>query len=302
MLLDLAFCVMLCRLLFVLLSFFFWPLCCLSFDLRLLITPLVSFGHCVVCPLIYGFWLPLWYLFAIVLSVLWSTASDYPFGIFWPLCCLSFDLRLLITSLVSFVYCVVCPLIYVFWLPLWYLLTIVLSVLWSTASDYLFGIFWPLCCLSFDLRLLITSLVSFDHCVVCPLIYGFWLPLWYLLAIVLSVLWFTASDYPFGIFWPLCCLSFDLRLLITPLVSFGHCIVCPLIYVFWLPLWYLLTIVLSVLWSTDSDYPFGIFWPLCCLSFDLLILIIPLVSFDYCVVCPSIYWFWLSLWYLLAIV
>jgi hypothetical protein len=46
--------------------FFFWPsLCCLSFfDLRLLITPLVSFDHhCVVCPsLIYGFWLPLWYL------------------------------------------------------------------------------------------------------------------------------------------------------------------------------------------------------------------------------------------------
>ena len=33
---------MLCRLLFVLLSFFVWPLCCLSFDLRLLIIPLVS--------------------------------------------------------------------------------------------------------------------------------------------------------------------------------------------------------------------------------------------------------------------
>jgi hypothetical protein len=361
MLLDLAFCVMLCRLLFVLLSFFFWPLCCLSFDLRLLITPLVSFGHCVVCPLIYGFWLPLWYLFAIVLSVLWSTASDYPFGIFWPLCCLSFDLRLLITSLVSFVHCVVCPLIYDFWLPLWYLLTIVLSVLWSTASDYLFGIFWPLCCLSFDLRLLITSLVSFDHCVVCPLIYGFWLPLWYLLAIVLSVLWFTSSDYPFGIFWPLCCLSFDLRLLITSLVSFGHCVVCPLIYVFWLPrwylltivlsvlwfyvfwlpLWYLLAIVLSVLWSTASDYPVGIFWPLCCLSFDFMssdypfgifcplcclsfdlrllitslvsfghcvvsfdlrLLITPLVSFVHCVVCPLIYGFWLPRWYLLTIV
>jgi hypothetical protein len=149
MLLDLAFCVMLCRLLFVLLSFFFWPLCCLSFDLRLLITSLVSFGHCVVCPLIYVFWLPLWYLLSIVLSVLWFTTSDYLFGIFWPLCCLSFDLRLLITSLVSFGHCVVCPLIYVFWLPLWYLLTIVLSVLWF---------------------------------------YVFWLPLWYLLAIVLSVL------------------------------------------------------------------------------------------------------------------
>ena len=122
--------------------------CPFSFDLRLLVTSLVSFVHCVVCPLIYGFWWPLWYLLAIVLSVLWFTASDYLFGIFWPLCCLSFDLR--------------------FWLPLWYLLAIMLSVLRFTASDYLFGIFWPLCCLSFDLRLLITSLVSFGHCVVCP--------------------------------------------------------------------------------------------------------------------------------------
>jgi hypothetical protein len=50
----------------------------------------------------------------------------------------------------------------------------------------------------------------------------------FLLTIVLSVLLrFTASDYPFGILWPLCCLSFDLRLLITPLVSCGHCVVCP---------------------------------------------------------------------------
>jgi hypothetical protein len=48
----------------------------------------------------------------------------------------------------------------------------------------------------FDLQLLITSLVSFGHCIVCTcLIYSFWLPLWYLLAIVLSVLvWFTASN------------------------------------------------------------------------------------------------------------
>ena len=37
--------------------FFFWPLCCLFFFyLRILITPLVSFGHCVVCSSsIYGF-------------------------------------------------------------------------------------------------------------------------------------------------------------------------------------------------------------------------------------------------------
>jgi hypothetical protein len=128
-------------------------------------TPLVSFVHCIVCPLIYGFW--------------------YPFGIFCPLYCLSFDLRILI--------------------PLWYLLSIVMSVLWFTDSD--------------------TPLVSFVHCIVCPLIYRFW--------------------YPFGIFCPLYCLSFDLRILI--------------------PLWYLLSIVLSVLWFRDSDTP--------------------LVSFVYCIVC-----------------
>jgi hypothetical protein len=66
---------------------------------------LFSFGHCVVCYSIYGFWLPLWYL--------WFADSDYLFG--------NFDLRILITSLVS--------LIYGFWLPLWYL--------WFTDSDYL---------------------------------------------------------------------------------------------------------------------------------------------------------------------
>jgi hypothetical protein len=37
---SLGFCVIFCRSLFVHLSFFFWP--CLSFDLRILITPLVS--------------------------------------------------------------------------------------------------------------------------------------------------------------------------------------------------------------------------------------------------------------------
>ena len=184
-----------------------WPLCCLSFDIRFLITPLVSCCHYVVCPSIYVFWLPLWYLVVILLSVRRLTASDYPFGILWPLCCLSFDLRLLITPLVSCGHCVVCLSVYGFWLSLWYLVAIVLSVLLRfTASEYPFSILWPLYCLSFfGLRLLII--------------------LWYLVAIVLSVLRFTASDYPFGILWPLCCLSFGLRLLITPLISCGHCIV-----------------------------------------------------------------------------
>ena len=294
----------------------FWPLCCLTFfDLQILITPLVSFGHCVVWPSsIYRFWLPLWYLLAIVLSVLlWYTDSDYLFGIFWPLCCLTFfDLQILITHLVSFGHCVVCSsLIYWFWLPLWYLLAIVFSVLLRfTDPDYSFGIFWPLCCLSFfDLQILITSLVSFDHCVVwTSSIYRFWLHLWYLLAIVLSDrLRFTDSDYIFGVFWPLCCLTvFDLQILVTSLVSFGHCVVCSsLRYWFWLPLWYLLAIVLSdLLRFTDSDYLFVIFWPFCCLTFfDLQILITSLVSFGHCVVSPSSnYRFWLPLWYLLAIV
>ena len=267
----------------------------LSFlDLRLLITPLVSCGHCIVFPSsIYDFWLLLWYLVAIVLSALPRfTTSDYPFGILRPLYCLSFlNLRLLITPLVSCGLYIIFPSsISDFWLPLWYLVAIALSVLPRfTTSDYPFGILWLLHCLSFlDLRLLITPLVSCSHRIVCPSsIYDFWLSLLYLVAIALSVLpRFTTSDYPFGILWPLYFRSFlDLRFLITPFVSCGHCIVCP---------------------SSISDFwlPFGIMWSLYCLSFlDLRFLITPLVSCGLYIVFPSsIYDFWLPLWYLLAIV
>jgi hypothetical protein len=263
--------------LFVLLYLFFW----------LLITSLVSFDYCIVCPSqIYDCWLPLWCLVAIVLSVLLRfTAADYPFGVLWPLCCLSFsDLRLLITPLVSYGHCVVCPSLYGCWLPLWCLVVIVLSVsvlFRFTAADYPIGVLWPLCCLSFALRLLITPLSV--------------------------LLRFTAADYLFGILWPLCCLSFSaLRLLITSLVSCGHCVVCPSsLYGCWLPLWYLVAIVLSVLLRfTAADYHCGVLWPLCCLFFfTLRLLITPLVSFDYCVVCPSsVYGFWLPFWCLLTIV
>jgi hypothetical protein len=95
---------------------------------------------------------------------------DYPICIFWLLCCLSiFYLP--------------------FWLPLWYHMATQLSV-------------------HLKLTVLINPLVSFGHSIVCPsLIYRF--------------------DYTFGIFWPLCCLSiFNLP--------------------FWLPLWYLLATLLSV--------------------------------------------------------
>jgi hypothetical protein len=54
---------------------------------------------------------------------------------------------------------------------------------------------------------------SLSHCVVWPpLIYSLWLPFWYLVDIVLSVLLrFTVYDYAFGIL--------DLWFMITPLVS-----------------------------------------------------------------------------------
>ena len=314
-----------------------WPLYYLSFYLRLLITTLVSCGHCIISPSIYGLWLPLWCLVAIVLSDLLFTASDYHFGILWPLHYLSFYIRLLMTTLVSCGHCIICPSIYGFWLPLWYLVAIVLSDLLFTASDYHFGILWPLYYLSFYLR--------------------FWWPLWYLVAILLAVLLFTASDYHFDILWPLYSLSFYLRLLITTLVSCGHCIITldyhfgilwPLyylsfwlftaLYFWWLPLWYLvyyLTISITTLVScgpvllfTASDYHFVlsvllfvittlVYWPLYYLSFYLRLLITTLVScghciiypfissdyhFGHCIICPSIYGFWLPLWYLAAMV
>jgi hypothetical protein len=254
----------------------------------LLNTPLVSCGHCVVWSSIYGFWLLLWYLVAIVLSVLLFTASDYSFGILWPGCCLFFYLRFLITPLVYCAHCFVCSSIYGFWLLRWYIVAIVLFGLPFTASDYTFGILWPLWCLF--------------YCDVCSSIYGFWLLLWYLMAIVLFGLQFTASDYSFGIMWPLWSLFFYLRLLITPLVSCGHCVVCSSIYGFRLLLWYLVAIVLYVLLFTASDYSFSSLWLLCCLVFNLRLLITPLVSCGHCVVCSSIYGFWLFHWYLVAIV
>ena len=319
----------------------FWSLYCLSFHLRLLITSVVSVGHCIACPFIYGFWLPLWYLLVIVLRVLSFTASDYLCGICWSLYCLSFHLRLLITSVVSVGHCIACPFIYGFRSPLWYLLLIVLPVLSFTTSDYLCGICWSLYCVSFHLRLLITSVVSFGHCIACPFIYGFrsplwyllvivlpvlsftllitsvvsvghciacpfiygfWLPLWYLLVIVLPVLSFTASVYLCGICWSLYCLSFHLPLPITSVVSAGHCIACPFIYDFWLPLWYLLVIVLRVLSFTASDHLCGICWSLYCVSFHLRLPITSVVSAGHCIACPFIYDFWLPLWYLLVIV
>ena len=51
------------------------------------------------------------------------------------------------------------------------------------------------------------------------------------------------------------------------LYSLGHCVVCSSIYRFWLPLWYLQTLLVHF-------------------------------CFDHCIICHSICTFWLSLWYL----
>ena len=157
----------------------------------------------------------------------------------------------------------------------------------QTEEQLLSSNFWSLYCSYFlFLRLLITPLVSYGHCIVRTLsIYGFLLLFWYILIIVLSVLrLFTASDYFFGIFWSLYCPYFVyLRLLITLLVYFDHCIVrTSSIYGFWLLLWYILVIVLSVLrLFTASDYCFGIFWSLYCPYFVYLRLLSIKINCDF---------------------
>jgi hypothetical protein len=170
------------------LSFFTWSWCCLYFfDWRL--TPLVSFGHDVVCTSsIDG--LSLRYILVMMLSVL-LRLTVYSFGIFWSWYCLYFfDCRL--TPLVSFGHDVVCTSLIVV-LALWYLLVMMWSVL-VRFPVYPFGIFWSWCCLYlFDCRL--NPLVSFGHDVVCTCsIAG--LPLWYLLVMMLSVL-LRLTAYPF---------------------------------------------------------------------------------------------------------
>jgi hypothetical protein len=73
--------------------------------------------------------------------------------------------------------------------------------------------FWSLCCLFFCLLIIVLSvLLSFDHCVVCS-----------------------------SVFWSLCCLFFCLLIIVlSVLLSFDHCVVCSSsIHGFWLPLWYL---------------------------------------------------------------
>ena len=138
--------------------------------------------------------------FPIVLSVLWFTDSDYPFGIFklflplqsiWaqPVFCG-------VHGALSLVFCVV------------------------FCRSLLLGFFCQWYCLSFDgLRILITLLVSSNSS--CPYraselnpslcrVYGAW-------SLVFCVVF--CRSLLLGFFCRLYCLSFDIRILITTLVS-----------------------------------------------------------------------------------
>jgi hypothetical protein len=111
---------------------------------------------------------------------------------------------------------------------------------------------------------------QWGHCVVCPsfdlqLLIG----LWYLLAIVLSVLPLIYGFWlPFGFFWPLWAIrsrkSKEGQTIQWPKDTKGQSEAVRLL----IALWYLLAIVLSVLPLIYGFWlAFGIFWPLCCLSF-----------------------------------
>ena len=192
-----------------------WPMCCLSssiYTFWIYQETFVSVGHCVVCLLrftdsgylngnrcclsssIYEFWLSHWQHIPKIFqeicslyqrdSLLRFTYSGYFFGICWPLCCLSSSIYrqcwLSLWYLLAIMLSVFFDLhILVF---LWYLLDIGLSVFFElrilAISLYLFAIG-----LFFDLRILVISLKSVGHCVVCLLRFN----LWYLLAIVLCI-------------------------------------------------------------------------------------------------------------------
>jgi hypothetical protein len=119
-------------------------------------------------------------------------------------------------------------------------------------------------------RLLITTYVYSNLSIVClSSIEGFWLPLWYTQAFLLSVCRpLKASDYYFAIFKLFYCLSVvDWWLLITTLVYSSLSIVClSSIEGFWLLLWYIQAFLLSVCRPLKaSDDHFGIFKPFYCL-------------------------------------
>jgi hypothetical protein len=148
----------------------------------------------------------------------------------------------------------------------------ILSVLLRLTA-YTFVIFWSWCCLYlFDWRL--TPLVSFGHDVVCTSIDG--LPPWYLLMTKRYQRDKPAIEEVQTTSWPKDTKGVsrqskkyrqhhDQKIRLTPLVSFGHDVVCTSA-INGLSLWYILVMMLSVLLRLTA-YPFGISWSWCGLYF-----------------------------------
>ena len=224
---SLVFCVVFCR---SLLLDFFCRLYCLSFDdLRILITLLVSSNSS--CPYraselnpslrrVYGAW-------SLVFCAVFCRSLFF-FCFVCPLYCLSFDIRILITTLVSSNSS--CPYraselnpslrrVYGAW-------SLVFCVVFC--RSLLLGFFCRLYCLSFDdLRILITLLISSNSS--CP---------------------YRASELNpslRGVYgaWSLVFCAVFCRSLVF-FVLFVHCIVFPSTYGFWLPLWYLQTLLVPI--------------------------------------------------------
>ena len=284
----------------------FCPLGCLSFSVWPLMNPF-SLVHWVVSPSLYGLWWPFLFcpLGCLSFFSLWPLMTPLSF-VHWVVCPSLYGLW---WTLSLFVHWVVCPSsLYDLWWPL-SLLSIVLSVLLLfMASDDHF-LFCPLGCLSFSLWPLMT-LFSFVHWVVCPTSrYGLWWPL-SLLSIGLSVLLFMTSDDPF-LFCPLCCLSFSLWPLITPL-SLVHWVVCPSsLYGLWWPftlfcplgflsfsLWPLMNPFSFIHWVVCPSSLYGLWWPLSLLSIGLSVLLLFMASDEPFLFCPlgCLSFFFYDLW------
>jgi hypothetical protein len=100
---------------------------------------------------------------------------------------------------------------------------------------------------------------SFGCFVVCPLIYGF-LPFWYLQSLVFCVmLWVSLFVLLSFFIWLFCCLSIDIPLLLTLLVSSNFSFLCNVLYIDVCPFVFFRLAVLLSVHRTASSYPFSIF-------------------------------------------
>jgi hypothetical protein len=257
------------------LYFFFWPLCCLFFfDIRILIAPLVSFVHCVVCSSsIYGFWLPLWYLLSIVLSVLLRyTDSDYFFfGIFKLLFyyrrynCL---LRLF-AEVVLLVFNVYFSLWYFLCLSSFCVVLLVFNVYFSVSSYFLCLSSFCIVLLVFNVYFSVSSyfLCLSSFCIVL-LVFNVYFSLWYFLCLSSFCIVLLVFKVYFSLSWYFLCFS-------------SFCVVLLVFNVYFSLSWYFLCFSSFCVVLLVFNVYFSLSWYFLCFS-------------SFCAVCQIVY---MSLWF-----